>query len=282
MAEEQSAGDAPVRPIRDTTRNLVEAIWLDVWPRAGAVVDFGLDSQLHYEALYYGVREGEITIEALDAALGKGDELTALARSAPSNPHKDVEFHTSWDGLLPEPEPAGQDDGFDPDPEWIACSGYAQALFDEWRQDYAARAKAMDTGGHWQVWHQRGYPESRFAELFGGPPASFPDDYVHVADVPASSLDDAVRLTTHRGKILDGNSEPWNRNPDVLSHVFAPRGTDGGDVIVDPDGHAYRVERDGFAAIGRVTRQPSPGSLAEPPAGAEAGRSHERDQDRGR
>jgi hypothetical protein len=94
-------------PIRDTTRNLIEAIWLDVWPRAGAIVDFGLNSQEHYEAIYYGVREGEITPEALDAALGKGDKLTALARSAPSNPHKDIAFRTSWDGLIPEPENDG-------------------------------------------------------------------------------------------------------------------------------------------------------------------------------
>jgi len=282
MAEEQSPGEAPVQPIRDTTRNLVEAIWLDVWPRAGAIVDFGLDSQLHYEALYYGVREGDITIEALDAALGKGDKLTALARSAPSNPHKDVEFHTSWDGLMPEQESASQNDSFDPDPEWIARAGYAQALFDEWREDYAARATAMDTGGYWQVWHQRGYPESRFAEMFGGPPAAFPDDYVHVADVPAASLEDAVRLTTHKGNFVDGDTESWQRNPDLLAHVFAPRSTDCGDVIVDVEGLAYRVELRGFTAIDRNTGKPLRASTVEQPAAPEAGRSHERDQDRGR
>jgi hypothetical protein len=276
MAEEQSPGDAPVQPIRDTTRNLVEAIWLDVWPRAGAIVDFGIDSQEHYEALYYGVREGEITVEALDAALGKGDQLTALARSAPSNPHRDVEFHTSWDGLIVEPESDAPEDSFDPDPEWIARSGYAQALFDEWREDYAARAKEFDTSGYWQVWHQRGWPESRLAELFGGPPATFPDDYVHVADVPAASLEEAVRLTKNQGNILDADAKSWPGNPDVLSHVFAPRETDRGDVIVDPGGLAFRVEREGFTAIDRDARPAPPGSVAEP------GRTNERDLDRGR
>jgi hypothetical protein len=99
----RTADEPPPGP-RDTTRNLVESIWLDVWPRSGAIVDFGLKSQEHYEALYYPVREGEITAEALDAALGKGEKLTALARSARSNPHRDIEFRTDWDFLRPEPD----------------------------------------------------------------------------------------------------------------------------------------------------------------------------------
>ena len=104
MAKPRAARDAAA-PVRDTTRNLVEAIWLDVWPRNGAIVDFGLKSQEHYESLYYPVREGEITPGQLDAALGKGEKLTVLARSARSNPHRDIEFRTDWDDLLPEPDP---------------------------------------------------------------------------------------------------------------------------------------------------------------------------------
>ena len=73
-------GRAEIRPLRDTTRNLVEAIWADEWPRNGALVDFGLKTQAHYEAIYYGVRERQITPGQLDAALGKGEALTALAR----------------------------------------------------------------------------------------------------------------------------------------------------------------------------------------------------------
>jgi hypothetical protein len=67
-------------------------------------VDFGLKSQEHYEALYYPVREGEITPEQLDVALGKGEQLTALAREARSNPHKQIKFRTDWDDLRPEPK----------------------------------------------------------------------------------------------------------------------------------------------------------------------------------
>jgi hypothetical protein len=99
--------------VRPVTKNLVEAIMLDVWPRTAAVIDFGLDSRRHYEALYYPVREGEITPRQLDVALGKGPELTQLVRAAPSNPHKDIEFVTSWDVLprrtqrdTPAPSPA--------------------------------------------------------------------------------------------------------------------------------------------------------------------------------
>ena len=38
--------------------------------------------------------------KALDDVLGHGGKLTALTQGAASNPHKDVEFHTSWDVAL--------------------------------------------------------------------------------------------------------------------------------------------------------------------------------------
>ncbi|MCI0719449.1 MAG: hypothetical protein L0338_10855 [Acidobacteria bacterium] len=85
---------------RPTTRHLISSILFDAWPNHAAAVDFGIDSQKHYEALYFPIREGEITPDTLDAALGDGQKLTALVREATSNPHKDVEFHTSWD-LIP-------------------------------------------------------------------------------------------------------------------------------------------------------------------------------------
>lgn len=86
--------------VRPTTRHLVTSILFDAWPNNATVVDFGIDSQKHYEALYFPIREGEISPAALDAALGDGPKLTALTREAASNPHKDVEFHTSWDLIL--------------------------------------------------------------------------------------------------------------------------------------------------------------------------------------
>ena len=85
--------------VRDTTRDLIDSIERDEWPRDGAIADFGLDTQWHYESLYYGVRSREIRPRDLDKALGRGDKLTALTRGAKSNPHKDIEFYTAWDGL---------------------------------------------------------------------------------------------------------------------------------------------------------------------------------------
>jgi hypothetical protein len=85
--------------VRPVTRNLISSILLDEWPNQAAIVDFGLDSQEHYEALYHPIREHEIMPKELDDALGHGEKLTALARNAPSNRHKDITFHTSWDGI---------------------------------------------------------------------------------------------------------------------------------------------------------------------------------------
>jgi hypothetical protein len=90
---------------RPTTRHLVGSILFDAWPNLASAVDFGIESQKHYEALYFPVRAGEITPETLDAALGDGQKLTALVREAASNPHKDVEFRTSWDLALGRESP---------------------------------------------------------------------------------------------------------------------------------------------------------------------------------
>jgi hypothetical protein len=86
--------------VRPTTRNLITSILMDAWPNHAAVVDFGIESQKHYEALYFPIREAEIMPKALDAALGDGPKLTELVRESESNPHKDVEFYTSWDLIL--------------------------------------------------------------------------------------------------------------------------------------------------------------------------------------
>jgi hypothetical protein len=68
--------------VRPTTRDLVTSILMDSWPGHAAIVDFGIDSDKHYEALYFPIREAEILPKALDAALGHGEKLTALTRIA--------------------------------------------------------------------------------------------------------------------------------------------------------------------------------------------------------
>jgi len=88
--------------IRPATRDLINGIVFDVWPKSGTRGDYGLDSQQHYEAVSAGYRHGDFSAKTLDAAYRDGDKLTELMRSAPSNPHKDIEFHTAWDGHQPE------------------------------------------------------------------------------------------------------------------------------------------------------------------------------------
>jgi hypothetical protein len=106
MSKKTNSFTDQLRQVRPVTRNLIESLMLDIWPHHAAIVDFGIDSQKHYEALYYPVREGEIAPHALDAALGHGEKLTDLTRQASSNPHKDVQFHTSWDVMFGRPRPA--------------------------------------------------------------------------------------------------------------------------------------------------------------------------------
>jgi hypothetical protein len=93
--------------VRPVTKNLIEAMLMDIWPHNAAIIDFGLDSQKHYEALYYGIREMEISPMALDEALGHGEKLTTLARQSKHNPHPDINFYTSWDGMYGRPRPEG-------------------------------------------------------------------------------------------------------------------------------------------------------------------------------
>jgi hypothetical protein len=114
---------------RDTTRNLVEAVMADSWPRAAAVVDFGLDSQEHYESLYYPIRNQEIMPAVLDAAMGYGEKLTEITRDSPSNPHKTIDFHTSWDELLGRPAGEQRQDRAPSSDRWPSDQEAAHALF---------------------------------------------------------------------------------------------------------------------------------------------------------
>ena len=64
---------------------------------------FDLATQEHYEAIYCGLRNGEITPAALNDAFLDGPRLTELVRSAPSNPHKGITFESERD-WMPVPE----------------------------------------------------------------------------------------------------------------------------------------------------------------------------------
>src|SRR5689334_9236118 len=90
-------------------------------------------------------------------------------------------------------------------------------------KDYAPLTKAEKPT--FQVWHSK-----------AGPPSRFPEDYVHVADVRADGLKQAVALTTDKGNSLEGKDIPWERNRGVQAVAPINRSTDKGDVIVAPSG----------------------------------------------
>src|SRR4051812_34717513 len=88
--------------IRPLTRALYEALLLDVWPSPATCMDFGITSEAHLGALQWAVKEDGVTMEQLDAALGKGPALQALI--SPTNPYRNVAFRTAWDDMNVEPE----------------------------------------------------------------------------------------------------------------------------------------------------------------------------------
>jgi hypothetical protein len=100
---DHSRAQGRTKDLRPATKNLVKAVVLDVWPNHAAVIDFGIDSQSHYEALYYPLRHGDITAGQLEAALGDGKKLTELVNGAEHNPHRGIVFRTSWDELKLHP-----------------------------------------------------------------------------------------------------------------------------------------------------------------------------------
>jgi hypothetical protein len=88
--------------VRKLVRDLYEALKRDEWPTPATCIDFGIASQAHYGALQYAVVNEGVTLEQLDAALGKGAALQALI--SPRNPYRNVTFRTAWDDMEEEPE----------------------------------------------------------------------------------------------------------------------------------------------------------------------------------
>lgn len=109
---EERRSDPQDRPIRPLTKELIECCQLDVWPGMATVVDFGIDSSSHLGALQFAIREGLVTPQELDAAMGSGAELTEIAQRG-ENPYRDVTFRTSWDEMLlkPDDHPGNPHDG---------------------------------------------------------------------------------------------------------------------------------------------------------------------------
>jgi hypothetical protein len=105
--------------------------------------------------------------------------------------------------------------------------------------------------GTYEVWHDIDAPHSTIAAMIDGELPRFPEVFAHVASVHAESLQQAVELTNHKMDLNEPASKwvSWQKNPGVEALVEIPRSTMLGDVIVDPRGHAHRVERAGFKEI---------------------------------
>lgn len=90
--------------LKPVTEALVDAIVLDLWPGGAVIVDFGLVSTRHYEAIYYAVRHDDVSPAELDNAAGNGPLLTALMERAEHNPHRGrgLVFTTPYDEVTPE------------------------------------------------------------------------------------------------------------------------------------------------------------------------------------
>ena len=98
MKEEVTAHPTSSLPVRPLASDVYNCLVFDVWPSPAGAVDFGIDSENHYGALQYAVRNHDVTPEQLDDAMGNGPELTALIR--PDNPYYGVKFKTSWDDIM--------------------------------------------------------------------------------------------------------------------------------------------------------------------------------------
>ena len=95
-----------------TADNLFSSLMMDVWPGAGAIVDFGLDDDEHYAALQVAIRSGDITLNDLRRVSCNGAQITELLNRKKCNP-RGLVFKTSYDGLFDEPTKPTHAERFD-------------------------------------------------------------------------------------------------------------------------------------------------------------------------
>lgn len=94
------------KPIKPVAQKTFDAIMLDSQPEGMApYVDYGLDGwdgtdpEKVYQCYHYGIRNGHITLEAFNEALGDGPKLTALVNGMPGNPHPGIVIKTAYDEM---------------------------------------------------------------------------------------------------------------------------------------------------------------------------------------
>jgi hypothetical protein len=85
----------------------------------------------------------------------------------------------------------------------------------------------------YQIWHANDREAVHQSRMERAP---YVHGYTHVADVEARHLQQAAEATV---RTIDRD---WWLNPEVRAAVVGSRDTAAGDVIVDPQGRAYRFE----------------------------------------
>lgn len=98
MKSEMTTNGRTEMTVRKTAEEVYQCLMLDVWPGHTAITDFGLETDAHYGALQYAIRENDAGPRELDEALGNGKRLTALIKQ--DNPYHGVVFSTPWDTIM--------------------------------------------------------------------------------------------------------------------------------------------------------------------------------------
>lgn len=73
--------------VRPLTQQLFDCLILDTWPGIACVTDFGIgNDSKKYRAFQWVIKNGLVTMEELDQALGDGPKLTEIV-SRGGSPH---------------------------------------------------------------------------------------------------------------------------------------------------------------------------------------------------
>jgi hypothetical protein len=95
--------------MRETTRQLLDCIFLDMAPSYAVCTDFGMDKSNGMQvfgALQWAIKRDICSSKELDEACGDGEKLTELVNRTHmgvSNPYKTT-ISTAYDDLPPEDE----------------------------------------------------------------------------------------------------------------------------------------------------------------------------------
>jgi hypothetical protein len=107
----------------------------------------------------------------------------------------------------------------------------------------------------YRVWLNSSHPPQRLAQAAGEEPfPPFPEGYGHFASVRANGLQEVVARMTDMPSIFRDDYRQWEIDSGVQTFVpgVIVRDIEAGDVIVDPQGRAFRVEDGRFREVGTI------------------------------